>query len=169
MFWWQIKNYLISVYEAKNLFAFFCSLVCAYYEMAKEICCKQAKIRFFGIQRRPKLARIVSRRLATSLALMTYLAISAGECVTFISLLHNIFASEIHILVANIAGQRWLQWSYMSSLTSNEYWRLIRFRRQGYRQYTMSWAFEDHNNSPVIPWRFKCSKLVSFLIYFLVR
>ena len=44
--------------------------------------------------KRPKLARIVSRRLETSLALMTYLAVSAGERVAFISLLHNILVKK---------------------------------------------------------------------------
>ena len=42
----------LKVHMKRIFFAFFfCSLVCAYYEMAKEICCKQTKIPFFGVQR----------------------------------------------------------------------------------------------------------------------
>ena len=70
--------------------------------MAKEICCKQRKIRFFFWRlKRPKLARIVSGRLETSLALMTYLAVSSGERVTFISLLHNILVKNSHFARKN--------------------------------------------------------------------
>ena len=49
---------------------------------------------FFWRLKRPKLARIVSWRLETSLALMMYLAVSVGERVAFISLLHNILVKK---------------------------------------------------------------------------